>query len=71
MKTVRAVEIKECDLCGREFDKLVLSEIFTGRVKYICPECSRRGNLQLDAKQKEWRRSSRGKAVIEQYKKNK
>ena len=70
MKVVRPIELEKCTLCGREFDKLTMTEVFTGRVKYICRECAVRGRRQVDAMQQEWRRSSRGKAVIEQCEKH-
>lgn len=71
MKTVRPVELEKCTVCGEEFDKLILDEIFTGRVQYICPKCKRLGNSQVNARQKEWRKTTRGKAIIEHCEKNK
>ena len=70
MKIVRAIEIEKCALCGEECDKLYMHKIFTGRTKYICDACHKRGNRQVDGRRKDWRRSSRGKQVIEQLKKN-
>lgn len=71
MKIVRPIEIEKCALCGEEFDKLKMHEVFTGRVKYICPECKCRGDSQVDARQKDWRKTARGKAIIEHCEKNK
>lgn len=71
MRNFRPIEIGQCDICGREFDKLELREMFTGRTKHICPECYRAGNSQLDAKRRDWRKTARGKAVIEHFEKNK
>lgn len=65
MKTFRPIHIEPCSICGEEFDKLTMHEIFTGRKQYICTNCRNRGNRQIDARQKDWRNSSRGKAVIE------
>jgi len=71
MRNIRPIEIEECLVCGREFDKLRMKELFTGRIKYICPECSRLGHRQIDAMKKDRRKTSRGKAIIEQCEKNK
>lgn len=71
MKVVRPVFIKTCDVCGEEFDIMYMHKIFTGRTKYLCRECYANGNRQISARQKDWRRSSRGKAIIERCEKNK
>lgn len=68
---IRDREVEECAVCGREFDKLRMTEIFTGRVRYICLECSRKGDGQVNARQTEWRNTYRGKTVIEHCEKNK
>lgn len=65
MKILRPIEIEICAVCGKEFDKLTMREVFTGRVKYICPECERRGDRQVKARKDEQRRSAKGKAIIE------
>lgn len=46
MKNSETIELEKCVVCGREFEKASMSERFTGRVKYICPECEKRGNSQ-------------------------
>lgn len=71
MKTFRPITIEKCSLCGRDFDVINLDTIFTGRKRYICQECKNKGNRQIEARQKDWRKSSRGKAVIAHYEKNK
>lgn len=68
---IRDREVEECAVCGREFDKLRMKEIFTGRVRYICLECSRKGSSQIDSRQRDWRNSYRGKTIIEHCEKNK
>ncbi|MBQ3280807.1 MAG: hypothetical protein IJH41_00210 [Eubacterium sp.] len=50
MKTLRPVEIVTCDICGQELDKLFAYEVFTGRTKYICPECHNKGEHELRVK---------------------
>lgn len=64
MKTIRDIEVETCCVCGEEFDKINLREIFTGRTKYICPSCYDLGQRQADAKTQDWRNSSRGKQII-------
>ena len=71
MKTIRSVTVEKCSICGKDFDVIYLDTVFTGRTRYICQECRNNGNRQVEARQKDWRGSSRGKAVIEHYKKNK
>ena len=71
MKTIRPIEVKKCSICGEDFDVINLDTVFTGRTQYRCQKCMNAGNRQIEARQKEWRRSSRGKAVIEMYEKNK
>lgn len=70
MKRIRPVEIEKCMLCGREFDKMLMDEVFTGRMKYVCLECKRRGSRQVDARRETWRNSARGKYVISRQRKN-
>lgn len=71
MRKIRPIEVERCALCGEEFDKLKMKEVFTGRKRYICLDCQRLGDSQVDARQKEWRNTARGKAIIEQCEKNK
>lgn len=71
MKILRPIELEKCAICGEEFDKLTMDEVFTGRKQYICRQCRDRGNQQIDARQTDWRKSHRGKAVIEQCEKHK
>ena len=71
MRIIRPIEIEKCAICGEEFDKLIMHEVFTGRVQYICPECKRLGDKQIGDRQKAWRKSARGKAIIERCEKNK
>lgn len=71
MKTFRSITVEKCSICGEDFDVINLDTVFTGRTQYICQKCRNNGNRQIDARQKDWRRSSRGKAVIEHCKKNK
>ena len=71
MKTLRPDEIVTCDICGQEFDKLYAYEVFTGRTKYICPECHNKGEHELQVKHERWRNSAKGKAAIKHYNKNK
>ena len=71
MMEARPIELEKCAVCGREYGKASMSERFTGRVKYICPECEKRGNSQVKASHAEWRKTSKGKAVIALCEKNK
>lgn len=71
MKNSETIELEKCVVCGREYEKASMSERFTGRVKYICPECEKRGNRQVKASHAEWRKTSKGKAVIALCEKNK
>lgn len=71
MKILRPIEIETCAVCGKEYDKLTMHEVFTGRIQYICPYCEHRGQSQVKARRKEWRRSAKGKAIIERCEKNK
>lgn len=50
MRTIRPAETEKCLLCGREFDKMYMEEVFFGRKRYICLECKRIGNKQVDAR---------------------
>jgi len=68
---IRDIEVETCAVCGKKFDKLRMHRVFTGRVKYICPHCEQLGSNQIDARQTEWRQSSKGKAIIEQCEKYK
>ena len=71
MKILRPIELEKCAICGEEFDKLTMDEVFTGRRQYICRSCKTTGNRQVDARRTEWRKSHRGKAIIEQCEKHK
>ena len=71
MRNLRPIEVKKCSICGEDFDVINLDTVFTERKHYICQKCRNNGNRQIDARQKDWRKSSRGKAVIEHCKKNK
>lgn len=62
----RPIELQRCSLCGEEFDKYTMHELFTGRTKYICQGCMNLGNKEIEAKKTEWRQSSRGRQIIEQ-----
>lgn len=61
----------KCTLCGREISAIYAREVFTGRMKYICPECYKQGQGQVTGKIKDWRNTPRGKAAMEHAKKNK
>ena len=71
MKRIRAIEIETCCVCGEEFDKLTMTEIFTGRTKYMCQACRNRGNAQIEAKRSALKATRRGKNMIEYCEKNK
>ncbi len=71
MKRIRAIEIETCCVCGEEFDKLTMNEIFTGRKKYMCQACKNRGNAQIEAKRSELKATRRGKDIIAFCEKNK
>ncbi|MCQ2563890.1 MAG: hypothetical protein MJ128_05330 [Mogibacterium sp.] len=64
MKTIRPIEVAECCNCGEEFDIIKMKRLFTGRVRYMCPECYARANRQLSAKRSEWMSSTKGKQAI-------
>ena len=73
MKSISTVEIEKCFLCGKEGDTIQMRKRFVGgtQSKYICPECQRRGDMQVNGKHKEWRSSARGKQIIEMLNKRK
>lgn len=39
-------ELKRCDLCGGYFTEFEMETIFTGRRKWICYKCIRKGRDQ-------------------------
>ena len=65
MNKSREIRLMRCGICGEEFDELTMHEIFTSRRQHICNSCYNRGNRQIDAKNKDWRRSAKGKTIIE------
>lgn len=65
MKVLRPIEIETCCICGEQFDKLKMREIFTGRKKYVCPECWMTGQNEANAAKSSWRKTPTGKATIE------
>ena len=54
MKHFRPIEVVECCVCGEEFDKIKMKRMFTGRPKYICPECYNNGQRQVSARRSEF-----------------
>lgn len=50
MKTIRPIYLEKCILCGEEYDRLTMFEVFTGRTRYICRDCKIRGNREMDAR---------------------
>lgn len=71
MKVLRPMEVVTCCICGEEFDKLKMKRIFTGRTKYICPECYNNGHRQVSARRTDFESSPRGKQIISESEKNK
>ena len=71
MMEARPIELEKCAVCGLEYDKELMLARFTGRARYVCPECDRRGSKQVKASHREWRKTAKGKAVIEHCEKNK
>ena len=69
MRTIRPVEVVTCCVCGEEFDKIKMREIFTGRTRYVCPECYNNGNREIDARRAAWKDSARGKQIISESEK--
>ena len=69
MKVLRPMEVVTCCVCGEEFDKIKMHKIFTGRTKYICPECYSNANRQMDARRSDWKGSTRGKQIISESEK--
>lgn len=65
MKTFRPIYLEKCSLCGKEYDKLTMYEIFTGRTQYICRECKNLGNKEIDARIGKARASRRAKDAEE------
>lgn len=61
---IRPIEVATCCVCGEEFDKIKMREVFTGRTRYICPACYALGQKEADAKNQAWRDSARGKQII-------
>ena len=71
MKCIRPVEIVTCCVCGREFDKIRMKRMFTGRARYICMECYNNGQRQVSARRSEFEESYRGKQIISESEKYK
>lgn len=69
MKTIRPIYLEKCSLCGKEYDKLTMYEIFTGRTQYICRECKTIGNKEMDARTGKARASRRAKEAEEKRRK--
>ena len=61
MKVFRPIHLEKCALCGKEYDKLTMYEVFTGRTRYICRECKMRGNKEMDARVGHARASSKAR----------
>lgn len=71
MKTIRPIKVEQCSICGEDFDVINLDTVFTGRTQYICQKCRARGMREIDERNRDWRKSSKGRAIIEHYEKNK
>ena len=71
MKHFRPIEVVECCVCGEEFDKIKMKRMFTGRPRYICPECYNNGQRQVSARRTEFEGSTRGKQIISESEKYK
>ena len=61
--------VEKCSLCGEEYYRRDMIEMFTGRMKYICPSCYTSGCTEIAKKRQAFRSSARGKQVIEQARK--
>lgn len=71
MRIIRPIEAVTCCVCGEAFDKLKMREIFTGRVKYICPECYAAANKQLDSRRAAWKDSAKDRQILSEMEKRK
>lgn len=60
-----------CSSCGGEFYVRDMHEFFTGRKRYLCLSCYKRGLHQITAMQIDFRESPRGAKLIERYNRNK
>ena len=49
MKVFRPVYVEKCAVCGKECDRLHMHEVFTSRIRYICPECYVLGDKEMQA----------------------
>ena len=71
MKYFRPIEVVECCVCGKEFDKMKMKRMFTGRARYICMECYNNGQRQVSARRAAFEGSTRGKQIISKSEKYK
>lgn len=65
MKVFRPIHLERCALCGKEYDKLTMYEVFTGRTQYICRECKVRGSREMDARVGRARASNKARKAEE------
>ena len=63
MKTLRPIRLETCCICGEEFDAVKMREVFTGRIKYICPDCYMRADSQAAARSAAKKNFKREKAA--------
>lgn len=40
-------ETKPCAICGKEFPRIEMEMIFTGRRHYVCRSCAKRGQIDV------------------------
>lgn len=71
VRTIRPIEIETCCICGEQYEKGRMIRMFTGRVRYMCPECYARSNREIAARRSIWEDSERGKRAISIAVKNK
>ena len=71
MKRFRPIETVKCCICEEDVDKLNTREIFTGRLKHICPRCDALANKEVDMMKSQWKASASGKSAIKKHNRNK
>ena len=67
----KEMSLEKCMLCGKELRKADMFEVFTGRVRYICPKCRATGYKELYKRKQAFRDSVKGRQIIENARKKK
>lgn len=69
--TRKQTEIEKaiCTVCGEEKPIFDMDPVFTGRAKYICFKCKRRGSQQIDGRKEEFFETAEGQKMLERRRK--